>query len=186
MALAIPPAKSTWLSFSKIMSNRPMRWLQPPPIFTASFSSMRRPGVVLRVSSTRVCVPSRRFTYSAVRVATPLMRCIMFSIKRSVCSSDCTRPSTTKAMSPRFTRSPSCSSCVIFRSGSKAWNMRFATSTPASTPSSLMMSCCLPRASAGMHERVVWSPSPMSSANQSLICSSRLSIICLVYSELLY
>ena len=32
------------------MSNSPTRWLVPPPIRTAYFSSSRQPGVVLRVS----------------------------------------------------------------------------------------------------------------------------------------
>lgn len=40
--------------FSRIMSNRPIRWFTPPPILTAIFSRIRIPGVVLRVSSTRV------------------------------------------------------------------------------------------------------------------------------------
>ena len=51
---------------------------------TLYFSSTRRPGVVLRVSSTRVCNPESSFTYLRVVVATPLMRCITLSIKRSI------------------------------------------------------------------------------------------------------
>ena len=58
--------------------------LHPPPIFTAIFSIIRIPGVVLRVSRTRVLVPSNFFTYLWVIVAMPLIRCMMFSIKRSV------------------------------------------------------------------------------------------------------
>ena len=84
MALSIPPAKSTWLSFRRIMSNKPIRWFTPPPIFTAIFSRMRIPGVVLRVSSTRVFVPSNTFAYLRVMVAMPLIRCITFNIRRSV------------------------------------------------------------------------------------------------------
>ena len=51
------------------MSNRPMRWFTPPPIRTASFSRIRIPGVVLRVSNTWVRVPSNALTYLRVVVA---------------------------------------------------------------------------------------------------------------------
>ena len=128
MAASIPPAKSTWLSFSKIISNNPIRWLTPPPILTASFSTIRRPGVVLRVSNTRVFVPSRALTYLRVVVAIPLMRCMTLSIKRSVCNKDCTFPSTTKAISPFFTSAPSWMNVVIFRSGSNVWKIRWSPS----------------------------------------------------------
>ena len=122
-------------------------------------------------------VPSSSFTYSAVRVATPLIRCIMLSIKRSVCKSDCIFPSTTNATSPTLTLSPSCKNCVIFNSESNVAKMRFATSTPAKIPFSLIISCDFPIAVSGMQESVVWSPSPISSANQSFMSSSKLSII---------
>ena len=48
-----------WLSLTRIASYRPMRWLRPPPAATACFSSARRPGVVLRVSSTSTPVPAQ-------------------------------------------------------------------------------------------------------------------------------
>ena len=53
-----PPAVRTarWLSLSITASESPKRWLCPPPHVTACFSSARRPGVVLRVSHTRVRV----------------------------------------------------------------------------------------------------------------------------------
>ena len=155
MAFTIPPAKSTWLSFSSIMSNNPMRWLQPPPIFTACFSSMRIPGVVLRVSSTRVFVPFRRSTYLSVMVAIPLMRCMMFNIRRSVCNSERTRPVTIMAMSPFFTREPSPINTSTCMSGSKRRNTSLAISTPAKMPSSLMSRCDLPIASSGIQHNVV-------------------------------
>ena len=176
MALTMPPAKSTWLSLSRIMSKRPIRWLQPPPILTACFSSIRIPGVVLRVSNTRVLVPLRRCTYLSVMVAMPLMRCMMLSMRRSVWSSERTRPVTTIAMSPFLTRVPSCISTSTCISGSKRRNTSLATSTPARIPSSLMSRCDLPIASAGMQHKVVWSPSPMSSANDR---SMSLSTSCL-------
>ena len=50
----IPPAIAMWLSFTSTASSRPNRWLTPPPIRTAYFSSARSPGVVFRVHRTRV------------------------------------------------------------------------------------------------------------------------------------
>ena len=60
-----------WLSLISTMSNRPKRWLRPPPQATAYFSRRRQPGVVLRVS--RICarVPLTASTNCAVSVATP-------------------------------------------------------------------------------------------------------------------
>ena len=43
-----------WLSLTSTASERLPRWLCPPPARTAAFSRARRPGVVLRVSRTRV------------------------------------------------------------------------------------------------------------------------------------
>ena len=62
-ASRIPPASAMWLSLTSIASWRPMRWLRPPPAATACFSSSRRPGVVLRVSSTSTPVPRSRWTH---------------------------------------------------------------------------------------------------------------------------
>ena len=50
-AMDSPPR---WLSLTSTASDRLPRWLWPPPARTAAFSSARSPGVVLRVSSTRV------------------------------------------------------------------------------------------------------------------------------------
>ena len=165
-ALCMPPAKSMWLSLSSIMSKSPMRWFIPPPIFTASFSSIRIPGVVLRVSSTRVLVPASISAcwYLWVIVAMPLMRCIMLSIRRSVCNRLCTLPLTIIATSPFFTSAPSFISTSTSSVGSKRRNTSLATSMPASMPSSFTSRRLLPIASAGMQLSVVWSPSPISSA----------------------
>ena len=132
-----------------------MRWFMPPPIRTASFSIIRIPGVVLRVSKTCVLVPSNALAYLRVVVAIPLMRCITFSINRSVCNKDWILPSTTNAISPFFTSAPSCIKTVIFSSGSKSWKIRLAISTPANTPSSLMISWLFPIAVSGMQHKVV-------------------------------
>ena len=48
------PMPARWLSFTSTPSERLPRWFVPPPARTAAFSRARRPGVVLRVSSTRV------------------------------------------------------------------------------------------------------------------------------------
>ncbi len=90
---------------------------------------------------------------------------MMFSIRRSVCSRERTRPVTIMAMSPFFTRVPSCMSTSTCMSGSKRRNTSLATSTPARMPSSLMSRWLLPIASSGIQHKVVWSPSPISSAN---------------------
>ena len=57
----LEPAR--WLSFTRTASDRPARWLVPPPARTAAFSRTRSPGVVLRVSRTcdrRVALVRRR------------------------------------------------------------------------------------------------------------------------------
>ena len=41
-----PPADVTWLSLIMTMSNRPIRWLLPPPISTADLSGTLKPGAV--------------------------------------------------------------------------------------------------------------------------------------------
>ena len=182
MAFVIPPAKSTWLSLSSIMSKRPILWFIPPPIFTACFSSIRIPGVVLRVSSTCVFVPFSFSTYLCVIVAMPLILCMMLSMSRSVCSSERTFPVTTIAMSPFFTSAPSPINTSTFMVLSNLSNTFFATSTPASMPSSLMRRCDLPIASSGMQHSVVWSPSPMSSAKaRSMSLSSNSSTVYIMF-----
>ena len=53
VASPTPPARRAWFSLTSTASNRPRRWLCPPPASTACFSSARSPGVVLRVSRIR-------------------------------------------------------------------------------------------------------------------------------------
>ena len=59
---ALEDASRRWLSLIRMASSRPRRWFVPPPQRTASFSSSRRPGVVLRVSRMIVRVPSTAST----------------------------------------------------------------------------------------------------------------------------
>ena len=94
-AAPTPPAIAAWFSLMRIASKRPKRWFVPPPAATAAFSSARRPGVVLRVSSTRAPVPSTSRTAIAVAVATPDSRWSRFSAVRSAVSSARAEPSTT-------------------------------------------------------------------------------------------
>ena len=63
-----------WLSLIRMPSYNPIRWLVPPPIRTAYFSSNRQPGVVFRVSRTLAFVHSTAVAYSRVSVAIPLRR----------------------------------------------------------------------------------------------------------------
>ncbi len=86
-AWAIPPAAAMWFSLIKIASNSPTRWLLAPPAATAAFSSVLSPGVVLRVSSTTVPVPSTSRTKRAASVAIPDRRPRKLSAVRSPVSS---------------------------------------------------------------------------------------------------
>ena len=160
-----------------------MRWLLPPPSTTASFSSRRMPGVVLRVSITLVCKPCSRSAYKRVVVAMPLIRCIMLSISRSVCKRERTLPAVSKTISPGFTFWPSCINTVVCNCGSKSLNTSRATRTPATIPASLISNMDLPRAEAGMQLKLVWSPSPMSSAKALRIKSSNKAIMVYFFGE---
>jgi len=63
-AFGSPPPSEMWLFLMRIPSCRSSRWFTPPPQVTAYLSNSRRPGNVLRVSSTWAFVPSISFTYS--------------------------------------------------------------------------------------------------------------------------
>ncbi len=110
---------------------------------------------------------------------------MMLSIRRSVCRRERTLPVTIIATSPFFTLEPSpinTSTCMV---GSKRANTFLATSTPASIPSSLISNLLFPIASSGIQQRVVWSPSPISSAKERSISlssnSSTDNILVLIY-----
>ena len=74
-----------WLSLTSTASERPTRWLVPPPARTAAFSSWRKPGVVLRVSSTSTdgLLSCAAATNCAVSVAMPERCPRKFSAVRS-------------------------------------------------------------------------------------------------------
>ncbi len=80
---AMLPAALMWLSLSMIISYKPKRWLTPPPIRTASFSSNLKLGVVLRVSSTLQPVPATASAYCRDTVAVADKVCNKFNAVRS-------------------------------------------------------------------------------------------------------
>ena len=106
-AWAIPPAAAMWFSLIRIASYSPARWLLAPPAATAAFSSARRPGIVLRVSSTPAPVPCTSREARAASVATPDRWVRKFSAVRSALSRARARPSpTSPARPPRATHPP--------------------------------------------------------------------------------
>ena len=80
-----------WLSFTSTSSDSDPRWFTPPPARTAAFSSERRPGSVLRVSSTRTRSPAAS-TNRWVAVATPDRWHRKLSAVRSPVSTDRNEP----------------------------------------------------------------------------------------------
>ena len=109
------------------------------------------------------------------------MRCMMLSIRRLVCKSERTLPVTIIGTSPGFTWSPSFINVSTCISGSKRWNTSRAMRRPARMPSSLISNFDLPIASSGMQQRVVWSPSPMSSEKARSIRRSLSSSTVYIY-----
>jgi hypothetical protein len=106
-AFASPPAAILWLSLIIATSYRPIRLFVPPPARTAYFSRIRRPGVVLRVSSTRAFVPASASAQARVCVATPDMRQSRFSAVRSAVNRARVGPATVARTAPRATAAPS-------------------------------------------------------------------------------
>ena len=80
-------------------SERLPRWLAAPPARTAAFSSARRPGVVLRVSQTRIVGPAAS-TKRRVRVATPERWHTKLRAVRSAVSTDASGPATVPSTWP--------------------------------------------------------------------------------------
>jgi hypothetical protein len=107
IAGATPPAASTWLFFIMTMSNRPMRWLAPPPASTAHLSSSRNPGAVLRVSMMREPVPWRmrtlgRFASDWAYLPDAVGACVLTCWKASTDGQPGMRGFTAMARSPRM------------------------------------------------------------------------------------
>ena len=162
------PAASLWLSLIMATSYRPMRLLVPPPARTAYFSSARRPGVVLRVSSTVALLPASRSAQRRVWVATPDIRQSRLSAVRSAVSSARVGPVTTASTSPRRTRSPSATrASKVAAPAEVAAKTSAATGRPATTPSARATSSAVSTCPAGTVASLVTSRggSPRSSAS---------------------
>ncbi len=95
------------------------------------------PGVVLRVSSSRVLVPASASAQARVSVAMPESRWIKFSAHLSPVSSARIRPLTASTNAPASSASPSLASGSSRQSGSSARNTRAAAARPESTSGSL-------------------------------------------------
>ena len=111
-----------WLSLIRMASNKPRRWLVPPPHRTAYFCRSRYPGSVLRVSRMTALVPLTSSVNWLVSVATPL-RCVMkFSAVRSPESSERTEPVIDAITEPGARTSPSFSFAFHWTSASISSN----------------------------------------------------------------
>ena len=152
-----PPAAMTWLSLTIAMSWRLERWLTPPPQRTAYFCSARRPGSVLRVSSTRVGDPSSASTQREVAVAMPERWHARLRAVRSATSIRWVSPSTRITTSPFSTRVPSGRRSVRVASAPTMKKATAATPRPATTPGSRAPKTASARASAGMVDSLVGS-----------------------------
>ena len=107
-----PAAAHTWLSFSMIMEDRSYRWPAQPPTRSAYFSTIRKPGVVLRVPATSPCQLLRCFisTMRQHADAIPLARDIRLSAMRSPSSMSFTFPLISATVHIGSNKSP-----VLFR-----------------------------------------------------------------------
>mmetsp|Transcript_11618 Transcript_11618/g.35829 ORF Transcript_11618/g.35829 Transcript_11618/m.35829 type:complete len:246 (-) Transcript_11618:411-1148(-) len=150
-AFAMEPRCQTWLSLSMTICDRSRRCVAAPPTSSAYFSTMRKPGVVLRVPATWPCQPAARATSTAARaaVATPDARDSAFSAVRSPKRSFRAGPDTvaTATLPPvASTCSPSRRSHATVQSPS-ASNVASKNGVPARTPELLHQSVAVVRAS---------------------------------------
>mmetsp|Transcript_30429 Transcript_30429/g.84851 ORF Transcript_30429/g.84851 Transcript_30429/m.84851 type:complete len:260 (-) Transcript_30429:27-806(-) len=124
------PALQMWLSFSMIMCDRSMRCVLTPPTTSAYFSTMRKPGVVLRVPATSPChlAAALRSASSRAAVAMPLARVTMLSAVRSASRILRTGPITLATTVTGFTSAPS------GRSHSTSSPMALKTASAKGTP----------------------------------------------------
>ena len=160
-----PPVRTArWLSLASTASERPKRWLAPPPQRTAYRSSTRSPGVVLRVSVMRAPVPSTRATNSAVFVAMALIRWTRFRATRSASSTARAFPETLASAVPAAKAAPSATRSSTAASGSVSFIAAANTSPPLSTPGTRAARTAVARASAGISVCEVMSPYGASSS----------------------
>ena len=106
-AMLVP---ARWLSLTRTASDRPARWLVPPPARTAAFSSSaqaRRRLARVEHAPPRGCSRARPSTNCAVSVATPDRRPRKFSAVRSAVRIGRSGPVTSSTVSPAASSSPS-------------------------------------------------------------------------------
>mmetsp|Transcript_100 Transcript_100/g.392 ORF Transcript_100/g.392 Transcript_100/m.392 type:complete len:226 (-) Transcript_100:10-687(-) len=146
-ASAIDPAAHTWLSLSMTICDKSSRCVAQPPTSSAYFSTMRKPGVVLRVPATaprHVAGTAARAVLAAV--ATPDARASVLSAVRSPSSRSRAGPVTvaTATLPPgavdASTRAPSSTSHSTVQPPPRASKVHSKNGTPASTPSDLPQS----------------------------------------------
>ena len=119
IAWAIPPQAAMWFSLIRNASYSPIRWLWQPPQVTAYFCAKRRPGNVLRVSSSLTWVLATKSAKNCARVATPDSNCRKFNALRSPLSSERAGPSRWNNAWLGLTRSPSATcQCTATRGSS--------------------------------------------------------------------
>src|SRR5882672_2476605 len=164
-ARASPPAALAWFSLMSIPSKSPKRWFIAPPTAVACFSSIRKLGVVFRVSRIFTPVPSTARTYARVSVATPDSRWRKFSATRSALRIARARPRISAIRTPGLTSVPSGTAHWISASGSSSVNASAATAFPARMPFPRASMCARTRALGSTTTSVVASPPPMSSVS---------------------
>ncbi len=162
-AMLVP---ARWLSFTRTASDSPERWLVPPPARTAAFSRTRRPGVVLRVSSTATdgLLSCAAATNCAVSVATPDSRPRKLSAVRSAVRIGRSGPVTSSTVSPAASSSPSPASHTSSTSGPTRRKVSVTHAAPARTPARRARSAKCARTCSGTRAAVRSPSGPRSSA----------------------
>ena len=144
-----------------------MRCSVAPPQRDAYFCSVRKPGIVLRVSQIAARDGCTASTNCAASVAFPDSSVRKLSIVRSCASSETSGPSSDAMRVPRSTRLPS-STCTVSVSPPRC-AMISATRSPATTPEERLTTRARPRAVGAIVTALVTSPlmpaAPKSSAS---------------------
>ncbi len=101
-----------WFSLIRMPCHSARRWLPPPPTRTAYFCAWRRPGKVLRVSSTAQPrgfgdAPAIARTNARVMLAVPDSSCRKFSAGRSAVSNARASPASSQTTESACMSAPS-------------------------------------------------------------------------------
>ena len=152
-----------------------MRWLLPPPQRTAYFSSTRRPGVVLRVSTSCTPEPCSWLARAAVAVAMPESRIARLRAVRSAPTKAAAGPSSSSRRVPALMASPSFTSTCAVTPESIRPNTAAASCPPQNTPSALLSQWAWPRQPCSA--AALRSPRPRSSCSQACKCCCSAGVI---------